>query len=176
MRNLHETLAQNGFMTTALNSFPVCRLAHVATKVAGHVYGTSTFALGIEEVTIAIKPTMWNAVSVPRPNKIHPQNWVDAHLSIYYQTAVALSDGPNTGWKVYSWMKDQDMHDHLDKITVVRDGSSRGMGTQLTVRWKDSTEKTDMVVGPHGKTENPFSKEKVIASICSRRNPVNGEK
>jgi 2-methylcitrate dehydratase PrpD len=142
-------------------------LAHVATKVAGHVYGTSTFALGIEEVTIAIKPTMWNAVGVPLPNKIHPQNWVDAQFSVYYQTAVTLSDGSNTGWKVYSRMKDQDIHDLLDKITIVKDGSSRSMETRLTVRWKDSTEKTDMVVGPPGEIENPFSKEKVIAKYMS---------
>jgi hypothetical protein len=27
-----------------------------------------------------------------------------------------------------------------------------------------------MVVGPPGEIENPFSKEKVIASICPRRN------
>jgi 2-methylcitrate dehydratase PrpD len=164
------------FMATALKPFPGCRMTHTAIEVAGNLCGTNASALEIEKVIIAIKPTMWNVVGVPLPNKIHPQNEVDAQFSIYYQTAVALFDGSNTGWKVYSRMKDDDVHDLLDKITVVKDDSFRSMETRLTVRWKDGTEKTDMLVAPLGEDENPFSEDKVIAKYMSLAGPVYGEK
>ena len=164
------------FLTTALKPFPGCRMTHTAIEIAGSMCGTHVSSQGIEKVTVAIKPTMWNVVGVPLPNKIHPQNEVDAQFSIYYQTAVALLDGSNMGWKVYSRMKDQDVHDLLDKITVVKDASFKSMETRLTVRWKDGVEKTDMLVSPLGEDENPFSREKVVAKYMSLAGPVYGEK
>jgi 2-methylcitrate dehydratase PrpD len=164
------------FMATALKPFPGCRMTHTAIEVAGNMCGKHVTVQEIEKVTVAIKPTMWNVVGVPLPNKIHPQNEVDAQFSIYYQTAVALIDGSNTGWQVYSRMQDQDVHDLLDKITVVKDDSFKGMETRLTVRWKNGREKTDTLEAPLGEHENPFSRQKVDAKYMSLAGPVYGEK
>ena len=164
------------FTSTALKPFPGCRMTHTAIEVAGNIRGQHASAQEIETVTVAIKPTMWSVVGVPLPNKIHPQNEVDAQFSIYYQTAVALLDGSNTGWEVYSRLQDQDVCDLLGKITVVKEDSFKGMETRLTVRWKDGTEKTDMLVAPLGEDENPFSREKVVAKYMSLAGPVYGEK
>jgi 2-methylcitrate dehydratase PrpD len=163
------------FMSTALKPFPGCRMTHTAIEIAGNIRATDLSPQDIERVTVAIKPTMWQVVGVPLPNKTHPQNEVDAQFSIYYQTAVALLDGPNTGWQVYSRMRDQDVHDLLDKITVVKDVSFKSMETRLTVRWKDGTEKTEMLAAPLGEDENRFSLEKVVAKYMSLAGPVFGE-
>jgi 2-methylcitrate dehydratase PrpD len=164
------------FLATALKPFPGCRMTHTAIEVAGTICGTHTSAQEIEKVTVLIKPAMWNVVGVSLPNKIHPQNEVDAQFSIYYQTAVALLDGSNTGWQVYSRMRDQDVHDLLDKITVLKDDSFESMETRLTVQWKDGTEKTEMLAAPLGEDENPFSREQVVAKYMSLAGPVYGEK
>ena len=164
------------FTATALKPFPGCRMTHTAIEIAGNICGNQASAKEIETVIVAIKPTMWNVVGVPLPKKKYPQNEVDAQFSIYYQTAVALLDGSNTGWKVYSRMQDQDVHNLLDKITVVKDDSFKSMETRLTVQWKDGTEKTDMLTAPLGEDDNPFSRDKVIAKYMSLAEPVYGEK
>jgi hypothetical protein len=45
----------------------------------------------------------------------------------------------------------------------------------MTVRWKDGTEKTEMLVAPLGEDENRFSLEKVVAKYMSLAGPVFGE-
>lgn len=164
------------FMTTALKPYPGCRMTHTAIEIAGNIRGTGGSAQDVERITIALKPTMWNVVGVPQPVKLHPQNEVDAQFSIYYQTALAFLDGSTTGWKVYSRLKDQDVHDMLDKITVVKDESFQSMETRVTVRWKNGTEKTEMLEAPLGEDENPFSRDQIVGKYMSLVAPICGEK
>ena len=49
------------------------------------------------------------------------------------------------------------------------------METRLTMRRKDGTEKTDMLVTRLGEDENPFSREEVVAKYMSLTGPVYGE-
>jgi len=163
------------FMATALKPYPGCRMTHTAIEIAGKIRGTGESVQEIDHITIALKPEMWNVVGVPVPNKVHPENEVDAQFSIYYQTALAFLDGSNTGYKVYSRMADQDVHDMCNRITVVKDESFKSMETRVEVKWKDGTEKTEMLEAPLGEDENPFSKEKIVEKYMSLVSPVCGE-
>ena len=163
------------FMSTALKPFPGCRMTHTAIEIAGKLRDTNRPAQEIDHITIYIKPECYLLVGNPIPNKIHPENEVDAQFSIYYQTAVALLDGSNTGYRAYSRLQDRDVHDLLDKITVEKDSSFKSMETRITIKWTDGKESTEFMEAPLGEESNPFSREKIMEKYMSLVSPICGE-
>lgn len=69
------------FLGTALKPFAACRMTHGAIQLAGEL-ASSIRRDGVDSITVTIRDGCFNIVGVPPPNKVHPQNIVDAFLNV----------------------------------------------------------------------------------------------
>ena len=80
------------FLGTALKPYPACRMTHASIEIAEKI--SKEKAVTVESISVTLSPTCWNIVGVPKPNKIRPENIVDAQFSIYVQAAIAWRTAP----------------------------------------------------------------------------------
>ena len=165
------------FRATALKPYPGCRMTHTAIEIAGDLKDKKGVKVSeIERIKIAVKPSCYPIVGADVTNKRRPDNVVDAQFSIYFQTAVALLDGSNTGWKVYDRIQNKDVNELCDKVEVVKDAGYKGMETKIAIKMNDGKEVEQELIAPLGEDENPFVREKVLQKYMSLAGPVFGEK
>lgn len=162
------------FTSTALKPYPACRMTHtsieMAARIAKHKPG-----VGVESIAVAMHSVCYNIVGVPRPNKIRPENIVDAQFSNYIQTAIAWIHGSRLGWDVYEKIFDKDVQDLSAKVTVIRDDNVKPLGARFRVKWHDGTELEEILDAPLGELSNPFSWEKVQEKYLGLTERVYGQ-
>ena len=163
------------FMGTALKPFPACRMTHGAMDLASSM-AASTDREGVESITVTIRPACVDIVGTPVPNKIHPQNVVDAQFSMYFQVAAAWLYGCNVGWAVYEKLDDPKISDLSERINVVADDNIDGLETKLTAKWANGSEKSARLFRPLGEESNPFTKDRIDQKFFSLTCPVYGQK
>ena len=163
------------FLGTALKPFPACRMTHGAIELCNGI-ATLTGRNGdaVEKITVCIRNACISIVGLPVPNKIHPQNIVDAQFSIYYQIATAWLYGCQAGWAVYEKLQDPKVRALSDKIEVISDETIDGLETRLTVKLKDGTEKSDRLFRPLGEESNPFTRDQIEEKFFSLTRPIYG--
>ncbi|KAK5065029.1 hypothetical protein LTR84_000864 [Exophiala bonariae] len=106
-------------LKTALKPYPACRMTHGMIELADQLAEDTRDGDSVESIRVKISATCFPVVGEPTPNKIHPQNIVDAQFSVYYQIAVSFLYGSNLGWSVYDYLHDEKVKILSDKITVV---------------------------------------------------------
>ena len=163
------------FMGTALKPFPACRMTHGAIDLASAMAASSDRER-VESITVAIRPACVNIVGTPVPNKVHPQNTVDAQFSMYFQVAAAWLYGCDTGWSVYERLDDPKIRNLSERITVIGDETIDGLETKLMAKWADGSEKSTSLFRPMGEESNPFKKDRIDQKFFSLACPVYGEK
>ncbi|OJJ66107.1 hypothetical protein ASPBRDRAFT_429480 [Aspergillus brasiliensis CBS 101740] len=162
------------FLGTALKPFAACRMTHGAIDIASQL-ARSVRLDGVEKITVTIRDGCYNIVGVPTPNKIHPQNIVDAQFSMYYQVAAAWLYGAGAGWSVYEKLGDPRIHQLSEKITVIGDATINGLETRMTVQWDDGRRETTSLFRPLGETSNPFTKDRVDEKFFGLAHPIYGK-
>lgn len=162
------------FLGTALKPFAACRMTHGAIDMASRL-ARSVRLDGVEKITVTIRDGCYNIVGVPSPNKIHPQNIVDAQFSMYYQLAAAWLYGAGAGWSVYEKLGDPHIHQLSEKITVIGDATINGLETRMTVQWDDGRSETTSLFRPLGETSNPFTKDRVDEKFFGLAAPIYGK-
>lgn len=163
------------FIGTALKPFPACRMTHGAMDLASAM-AASTDREGVESITVAIRPACVEIVGTRMPNKVHPQNIVDAQFSMYFQVAAAWLYGCDAGWAVYKKLDDPKINDLTERINVVGDEDIDGLETKLTAKWANGSEKSDRLFRPLGEESNPFTKDRIDQKFFSLTRPVYGQK
>ena len=162
------------FMGTALKPFPACRMTHGAIDLASAMAASSDRE-GVESIVVAIRPACVNIVGTPVPNKIRPQNIVDAQFSMYFQVAAAWLYGCDAGWGVYEKLDDPRISDLSERITVVADETIDGLETKFTAKWAHGVEKKASLFRPLGEESNPFMKERIDQKFFSLTCPAYGQ-
>ena len=162
------------FMGTALKPFPACRMTHGAIDLASTMAASSDRE-SVQSITVAIRPACVNIVGTPVPNKIHPQNIVDAQFSMYFQVAAAWLYGCDAGWGVYEKLDDPNISDLSERITVVADETIDGLETKLTAKWAYGSEKNARLFRPLGEESNPFTKDRIDQKFFSLTHAVYGQ-
>jgi 2-methylcitrate dehydratase PrpD len=162
------------FTGTAIKPYPACRMTHTSIELAEKISKEKTVA--VESITVALSPTCWNIVGVPKPNKIRPENTVDAQFSNYIQTAIAWLHGSDIGWAAYQKIYDPDIRDLSIRVRCVSDKDVVSLAAKLTVRWQDGTEREEYLDAPLGEASNPMSFDKVQSKFLSLTRSVYGEK
>jgi len=114
----------------------------------------------------------------PTPNKIHPQNIIDAQFSAYYQTANSLNHGSATGMKTYeaARLTDPAVHALSELIVVEPVEGMVGFAADLEIIWQDGKVERTVQALPLGEVGHPFTKEKVDEKFRSLAEPVLGAK
>ena len=162
------------FLGTALKPFAACRMTHGAIDLASDM-ASSSGPEEVESITVYIRKACINIVGLPNPNKIHPENIVDAQFSMYYQVATAWLYGSEAGWAVYDKLHDQKVRELSDRIKVVADEELDGMETKLEVEYANGISKTTSLLRPLGEECNPFSKDRVDQKFFGLVRPIYGD-
>ena len=162
------------FMGTALKPFPACRMTHGAIDLASAMAARSDQE-SVESITVAIRPSCVNIVGTAVPNKIHPQNIVDAQFSMYFQVAAAWLYGCDAGWSVYEKLEDPKIRALSERIIVVGDETIDGLETKLTVKWAGGFEMNEALFRPLGEASNPFTKDRIDQKFFSLTESVYGQ-
>ncbi|KIW49564.1 hypothetical protein PV05_11232 [Exophiala xenobiotica] len=164
------------FLETSLKPFPACRMTHGfienATKL-GRERGY-TKASDVKSITLSLSPANVSVVGAPIPNKIHPENMVDAQFSAYFTTANSFLYGSDNGVRCYEKdrLMDPEIRALTDKITCKGDKAIKQFGSRMKVEYADGkTEEVDIPY-PLGETQHPFTREQVDAKFFSLVNPV----
>jgi 2-methylaconitate cis-trans-isomerase PrpF/2-methylcitrate dehydratase PrpD len=162
------------FLASSLKPYPACRMTHGFIEMAGRM--SEKKRDGVEHITLALQPAAYSIVGQTTPNKLHPENPVDAQFSAYYQTANAWLYGSNTGWAAYSRLNDEKLHAFADLISVEKNPSFPRFGSSMKVKWTDGTEQEESIPEPLGEVSHPFTRDRVDAKFYSLVNHVYGEK
>lgn len=161
-------------MTKIQQPYPACRLTHGAIDLASSLRLSAGPRIA-KSLRLSISPLAYKIVGLRVPNKLHPQNNVDAQFSIYYQTAVTWLDGSASGWKVYDRLLDTDVSELMEQISVVADEALGDLQARIEVVYKDGTEESGFCEAPLGEVSNPLSWEHIKKKYSSLATPVVGE-
>lgn len=169
------------FLETSLKPFPACRMTHGFIEYAAKLGRDKgyTKAADVKKITLSLSPNNLLVVGAPTPNKIHPENMVDAQFSAYFTTANSFLYGSDNGVRCYEQdrLHDKEVRALADKITCVADTSIKQFGSKIKVEYADGSPVTDADIPfPLGEAQHPFTRDQVDAKFFSLVNPVLGEK
>ena len=184
-KDLHRLTAKLGFewewLKSSLKPYPACRMTHALIEIAGNLHDAhnngNVTPSDIEKVVLTMTTANHSLVGDPTPNKIHPENVIDAQFSAYYQVANALLYGSGTGMQAYHKLSDAQIHELCDKITVRTDNSIKQFGAKLEITWSDGGGASETIeqAFPLGEPEHPFTRDRVDEKFASLAAPVYGK-
>lgn len=192
-KDLNRLVAKLGnewtYLDTALKPYPACRMTHGAIEMADILSqkrqkagkkDKKAMVDDIKAITVFLRTANNSLVGDPLPNKVHAKCEVDGQFSAYYQTAHSYLYGSTSGVLAYEKqrLEDADLHALCDKITVVVDDADpelAGMGSKLTIDYKDGTKEQLSRPFPMGENQHPFTKDKVEEKFRGCFGPVFGE-
>ncbi|EXJ89615.1 hypothetical protein A1O3_02682 [Capronia epimyces CBS 606.96] len=174
------------FLETSLKPFPACRMTHGfiehAAKLGRDRDSDRSQSLGppqVKRITLSLSPNNLLVVGAPTPNKIHPENMVDAQFSAYFTTANSFLYGSDNGVRCYEpdRLRDPAIRALADKIVCVADPSIKQFGSKIRVEYADGHGDPVEVDIPYplGEAQHPFTRDQVDAKFFSLVNPVLGE-
>ncbi|KAI9655530.1 MAG: hypothetical protein M1821_005323 [Bathelium mastoideum] len=174
LRRLTEGLGtQWEWLASALKPYPACRMTHGFIEMAGDLANNSKKE--VTSITCALSPSNFSVVGQHTPNKVHPENVVDAQFSAYFQTAYAWTYGSNTGVAAYNRLKDSKIHNLCERITCIEDSSLVGFGSWMKVKFVDGSETQRNTPFPLGEVEHPYTRDRVDQKFFSLATQVYGE-
>jgi 2-methylcitrate dehydratase PrpD len=163
------------FMSTALKPYPACRMTHTSIELADRLAKQKP-GVEVKSILARMHSICYNIVGVLQPNKIRPENVVDAQFSNYVQTAIAWIHGSKIGWAAYDRIFDKDVQDLAAKVTVIQDDDIRPLGVKLRVVWEDGMEVEAELDAPLGEASNPFSWDQIQEKYLGLAEPVYAER
>ncbi|KIY01628.1 uncharacterized protein Z520_03180 [Fonsecaea multimorphosa CBS 102226] len=168
------------FLETSLKPFPACRMTHGFIEHAVRLGRDKGFskAQDVKSITLALSPANVSVVGAPIPNKIHPENMVDAQFSAYFTTANSFLYGSDNGVRCYEKdrLMDPQIRELTDKIRCVGDSSIKEFGSKMKVEYANGEVSEIDIPYPLGELQHPFTREQVDAKFFSLVNPIYGEK
>lgn len=182
-KDLHRLTADLGikweWLKSSLKPYPACRMTHALIEIAGNLHLSHNHGKvspsDIDNVVLTISSANFSLVGDPTPNKIHPENVIDAQFSAYYQVANALIYGSATGMKAYHKLEDEAIHALCDKISVQIDDTVEQFGARLSITWANGKTENVEQAFPLGEEQHPFTRDKVDEKFMSLAAPVYGK-
>ena len=161
------------WLASALKPYPACRMTHGFIEMAGDI--AEEHPKEIKSIVCALSPSNFSVVGQRTPNKLHPENIVDAQFSAYFQTAHAWIYGSNTGAAAYDKLGDPRIHSLCDRISCVEDSSIKGFGSALVVEFVDGSKEIQDMPFPLGEAEHPYTRDRVDQKFFSLATQVYGK-
>jgi 2-methylcitrate dehydratase PrpD len=182
-KDLNKLVADLGshweWLKSSLKPYPACRMTHALIEISGNLHTShnngQVSPSDVEKVLLTISSANFSLVGDPTPNKIHPENVIDAQFSAYYQVANALLYGSATGMQAYQKLSDTNIHSLCDKITVQTDDSMKQFGAKLEITWSGGKAETIEQAYPLGEEQHPFTRDRVDEKFLSLAGPVYGK-
>ncbi|SMQ53127.1 unnamed protein product [Zymoseptoria tritici ST99CH_3D7] len=165
------------WLESSLKPFPACRMTHGFIEIADGMRRKSTTevrASDVKVVEVVMPPVNLLLIGDPTPNKIHPENQIDAQFSVYFQVASALRYGSGMGLKIYDMLDDSEIAALCDKITVKTDPALKVFAAVLKVEWEDGSVEEARLDFPLGEAQHPFTRDKVDEKFMALVTPIIG--
>ncbi|KAK5090363.1 hypothetical protein LTR05_000535 [Lithohypha guttulata] len=183
------------FQDSALKPYAGCRMTHgfveLADSLGKHiregkfadkgVISNGTLD-GIKKIRCIMPKANMILVGQKIPNKVHPENTVDAQFSAYYQVANAVVYGGTHDMAAYApeRLKDEQIRGLCDKVECVVDESMRGMSCRMDVFLQDEDGNTVEYVRrdvpePLGERSHPFERQGVEKKFLGLMGQVYGQ-
>lgn len=180
LQRLTEDLGSHWeWLRSSLKPYPACRMTHAFIEIAGNLHNAHNSGQvapsDIDNIVLTMTSANFSLVGDPTPNKIHPENVIDAQFSAYYQVANALLYGSATGMQAYHKLEDSTIHSLCDKISVNKDESIKQFGAKLQITWADGRSETIEQAFPLGEEQHPFTRDRVDEKFLSLAAPVYGK-
>ncbi|KAF4451853.1 hypothetical protein F53441_5172 [Fusarium austroafricanum] len=129
----------------------------------------------VKRIHIVMDETCFQIVGEPAPNKVHPNNIVDAQFSAYYQAAASWLYGDAQGWAIYDRANDPAVHALCDKIIIEGRRLSNDLITTMTVTLQDGQTQEMTLERPKGQQpERPPTNAEVVQKFRSLATHVLG--
>ncbi|KAM5349941.1 hypothetical protein ACJ41O_006446 [Fusarium nematophilum] len=161
------------FLETALKPYPACRMTHGLIEHGARL-GAASKHREVEKMTVSLSPANHIVVGAHEPNKVHPNNVVDAQFSAYFQLAYAWLYGSETGIQFRDKLDDPAIHDMADKIECITDTRVKSMGSKLRAQFADGGLEELDIPYPLGEPEHPLGQDMVVSKYLSLVSPVIG--
>lgn len=163
------------WLESSLKPYPACRMTHTLIEMAGNLHDTRVVRQADDSaIKLQMQPTNLSLVGDSTPNKVLPENHIDAQFSVYYQVANALLHGSTTGMKAYDKLQDPDIRALCTKTTISSNASMTDFSGRMRVEWSDGSVDETQQQYPLGEVQHPFVKEKVEEKFMSLVEPVFG--
>ncbi|KAJ5610278.1 hypothetical protein N7510_006997 [Penicillium lagena] len=163
------------FLKSIWKPYPACRMTHGLIAMVDKLRTPSTLNKDVKSITIRIPEYQIPIVGASTPNKIHPQNIVDAQFSAYYQVALAWLHGGYTGWAGYDRLHDSDLHALTDRVNILSDQSLLKFQQKITIEFVDGSAITEVIQPMPEDGAGESSGDKVFAKYLGLASPVYGE-
>lgn len=183
------------FRNSALKPYAGCRMTHGFIELAdslGRQVREGKFAErgvinngtleGIKKIRCIMPKANMILVGQNIPNKIRPENTVDAQFSAYFQVANAIVYGGSHDMAAYASERLQDEHIRAlcDETECVIDDSMKGMSCRMDVFLQDEDGNTvecvrNEIAEPLGERSHPFERRRVEAKFLGLMAQVYGE-
>jgi len=155
------------FSQTALKPYSACRYTHTGIEIVAEVADEARKKSGQDvlpkSMTVSLGKAAFGIVGLEQPNKLHPDNIVDAQFSNYYQLAVTWLFGAGIGFSAYDDDKFNDprIRTLCDRIKCIDDPKCPVWGTIIDIEFDDGTKVHRSMDFPLGEEQHPYSPEQV---------------
>jgi 2-methylcitrate dehydratase PrpD len=167
------------WLESSLKPFPACRMTHGFIEIADEMRKRRKREVkekDVKKILVTMPPVNLLLIGDPTPNKIHPENQIDAQFSVYFQVAMALLYGSGMGVRVYDMLEDPSIVALCKKIAVKTDPALQVFAAALGVEWADGTVEEARQDFPLGEVQHPFTRAKVDEKFMALVAPVFGER
>ncbi|KAJ5587975.1 uncharacterized protein N7459_003740 [Penicillium hispanicum] len=163
------------FLETIWKPFPACRMTHGLITMVDDLRAPDRWTNEVKSITVQLPAYQIPIVGASTPNKVHPQNIVDAQFSAYYQVSLAWLHGGHTGWAGYDRLHDEDIHALADRITIVPGENLSAYQQRIKIEFGDgSTVEKDIEPGLEDRADES-AREQVIAKYLGLASDIYGE-
>jgi 2-methylcitrate dehydratase PrpD len=160
------------FLKTARKLFSACRMTQALIVMIDDIQ-SRVAEKEVRSIKVYLLTYQIQIIEAPTPNKVHPQNIVDAQFSACYQVALAWLHGGFAGRSGYKRLHYADIHALTDRITVEPDQKLGHYEQKVIVEFSDALVETREV---HDDVEaGGFSTDHVVAKHVGLATPIYGE-
>ena len=174
--NLAQLTADLGtrwdFLETSIKPYAACRMTHGVIEHGAKISASTDSR--VEKLFVSLSPENYVVVGKRTPNKLHPNNVVDAQFSIYFQLAYSWLYGSASGVEFASKIHDEELRKLSEKIECCKDHSVVEFGSKLRAVFADGTETSVDIPFPLGEPQHPFGPELLNTKYRALATPALG--
>lgn len=175
------------FSKSALKPFAGCRMTHGFIELAdslGKKFRSGVWndidVTGIKKIRCLMPKNNMILIGQRTPNKVHPENMVDAQFSCYFQVANAFIYGMSHDMAAYDRLQDEKVKAFCEKVECVVDETMKVFGCRIDAFLEDENGEVAEIVRreilePLGEKSHPFAREGVESKFLGLMKSVYGE-
>ena len=152
--NVTKDLGETWYASeTAIKPYPSCRLTHAVIDAMFALRKSARSGTDAPHIHISLSPQAFHIVGERADHKLRPRSLVDAQFSVYFQAAIAWTQG-RADWESYRLIGDSKIEAFADTIFVQSDP---GLALNSAIVRVENGAPPMRIDYPLGEPENPLT-------------------